>query len=63
MSIFMLLLVLAVIGAGAWALITYVPMPAAIRTVIIVVAVLACIVIALQAFGIRLPNPTVPQVR
>jgi hypothetical protein len=63
MSIFLLLLVLAVIGVGAWALTTYLPMPPAVKNVIIIVSVVACVVIALHAFGIGVPNPAVPQVK
>lgn len=63
MSIFLLLLVLAVIGVGAWALTTYLPMPPAVKNVIVIVAVIACILIALHAFGIGVPNPSVPQLR
>lgn len=63
MSILYLLVLLAAIGCGAWALITYVPMPAGVRTVIIIVAVIGCVLLALHAFGIGVPNPSVPQVR
>ncbi len=63
MSIVMLLLILAVIGVVAWALVTYIPMPAPIKTVIIIVAVVACVLYALHAMGIGLPNPGVPQIR
>lgn len=61
MSVFMLLLVLAVIGVVAWALVTYLPMPAAVKTTIVVVAVMACVLYALHAMGIGVPNPGVPQ--
>ena len=46
-----LLVLLAIIGLIAWAIITAVPMPSQIRTVIIVVAVLFCLLIVLRAFG------------
>lgn len=58
-----LLVYIALIGLIAWALVTYVPMPPPVKTVIVVVAVIACILIAFQAFGGHLPNPPVPQVR
>lgn len=57
-----LFLVLAVIGLIAWVLITLIPMPAGVKNVIIVVAVLCAIIYALNAFGVRLPNPGVPQI-
>ncbi len=63
MSIVMLLLVLAVIGVVAWALTTYVPMPQAVKTVIIVVAVIACVLYAFSAMGIKVPSPVVPQIK
>lgn len=62
MSIVLLLLVLAVIGVCAWALVTYLPMPPAIKTVIIIVAVVCCILYALHAMGIGIPNPSVPRI-
>lgn len=63
MSILGLLLVIAVIGLIAWALVTYIPMPSGIRTVIIIVAVVCAVIYALNAFGFHLPNPSVPQAR
>lgn len=63
MSILMLLLVLAVIGVITWALTTYVPMPQAIKTVIVIVAVIACVIYAMHAMGLGLPNPGVPQLK
>lgn len=63
MSIVLLLLILAVIGVCAWALITYLPIPQPIKTIIVAVAAIACILIALHAFGIGVPNPSVPQVK
>jgi hypothetical protein len=63
MSVFMLLFILAILGAGTWLLITYVPMPQGIRTVIIVVAIIVAALYALHAFGLRVPNIQVPQVR
>ncbi len=65
MSVIALLVVLALIGLVAWALVRFVPMPAGVKTVIVVVAVVVCIVYALNAFGIigHLPNPTVPKLK
>ncbi len=58
-----LLVYLAVIGLVAWGLIQFIPMPPQVKTVIIVVAVIACILIAFQAFGGHIPNPAVPQIK
>lgn len=57
-GIIQLLVILAIIGLVAWALVTAVPMPQPIRTVIIVVATLLCLLIVLQAFGgiVAVPN-------
>lgn len=63
MSIFLLFLVLAVIGVSAWAMVTYLPMAAPIKTVIVIVAVICCVLIALHAFGIGIPNPNVPHLK
>jgi hypothetical protein len=46
-----LLVLLAIIGLVAWVLVSLVPMPSQIRTVIIVVAVLICLLVVLRAFG------------
>jgi hypothetical protein len=51
-----LLLMLAVLGVAAWALVTFVPMPQGIKTLIIIVAVLGGILFALRAFGIGFPS-------
>lgn len=56
MGIIVLLVLIAVIGLAAWALVTYVPMPQGIKTVIVVVAVVACILYALHAMGIGVPK-------
>lgn len=58
-----LLVVLAVIGVVAYVLVTFVPMPAPIRTVIIVVACLIAVLIAWRAFGSPGSDIGVPQVR
>ena len=55
-----LLAILALVGLLAWVLVQLVPMPDAVRTVIIAVAVIACILIVVRAFGIDVP---VPQLR
>lgn len=58
-----LLLYIAIIGVIAWAVTTYIPMPPPIKTVIVIVAVVACVIIALNAFGLHLPNPGIPSLR
>lgn len=56
-----LLLLIALIGVTAWALVTFLPMPSGIKTLIIFVAIFAGIILALNAFGVHLPNPGVPR--
>lgn len=51
-GVLVLLIVLAVIGVFAWCLTTYVPMPAPIRGIIIVIAVIVALLIVLNAFGL-----------
>lgn len=63
MSVIFLMFVLAFIGVVAWGIVMYIPMPAPVRTVIIVVAVVACILYAFHAMGIGIPNPPVPQLK
>ena len=47
-----LFLLMAVIGVVAWLIVTYIPMPSAIKTVIVVFAVIFCVLIGLSAVGI-----------
>jgi hypothetical protein len=47
-----LLLLMALIGVVAWAIVTYVPMPQPIKTVIIIAAAIFCILLLARAFGI-----------
>lgn len=49
MGLIELLVVLAIVGVIVWLLTTYVPMPSPIRTVIVVIAALACLLYALRA--------------
>lgn len=62
MNVIMLLIILAVVGFAAWLLIRFVPMPAPIRTVIIIAAVLIDVLILVNAFG-GIPNVRVPSLR
>jgi len=50
-----LLLTIAVVGVIAWALTAYIPMPQGLKNLIIIVAIGGCVIMALHAFGIRLP--------
>lgn len=61
---FYLILEIAIIGLLAWAATRWIPMPAGVKTVIYVVAVVASVLLALQAFGVMgmLHSPPVPQV-
>jgi hypothetical protein len=52
-----LLLFLALIGVIAWALVTYLPMPQPVKTVIVVAAVLICVLILVRALGLDLAVP------
>jgi O-antigen ligase len=64
MGIFGLLIWLALIGVAAWALVSYVPMPQGMKSLIIIVAIVFGIVIALTAFGVLpMRDMAVPQVR
>lgn len=47
-----LLIILAIIGLVAWLLIELVPMPRQVRTVIIFVAVLVCLLVLLRYLGV-----------
>ncbi len=61
MAIIQLLVLLALIGFGAWALTKLIPMPARIAQIIVIVAVAICILVVLVAFGL-LPQG-IPSVR
>lgn len=62
MSIFMLLLILALIGGVAVVLVKIFKVEPPVAQIIYIVAGIACLLIALNAFGVHLPNPSVPQV-
>jgi hypothetical protein len=62
MSYLMLLLMLGLIGLVTWAIVTYIPMPAGIGKLIVIVSVIVCVLYVLHAFGIHLPNLSVPQI-
>jgi len=52
MTILGLILSLVIIGLVVWLLVKYVPMVESIRSIVIIVAVLICLLIVLQAFGL-----------
>jgi len=60
-----LLLVVAVMGALAWAVVKFIPMPPNIATLIYVVAGIVAFLYVLQAFGLLhgVSSVTVPTVR
>ena len=59
MSILALLLYLAIFGLVVYLIVTYIPMPAPVRTVIIAIAVIFLILWTLNAIG-ALPPITAP---
>lgn len=65
MTLLSLLLVLIVIGVVLWAVITYIPMPPAIKNIILVVGVIVAIIYVLSAFGVisGITNIKVPSVK
>lgn len=56
-----LMLTLAMMGLILYLIITYIPMPPAFRTIILVVAVIILILYLMQAFGIA--DMPIPRVR
>ena len=55
MSIITLVLVLAIVGVIVWAVTTYIPMDAGFKKLIFVVAIVACIIYCMAAFGLLSP--------
>jgi len=54
----MLLVTLALIALVAWAIVTFIPMPEALKKIIIGVAAVAILLYVIQAFGISdIPVP------
>lgn len=52
-----LLLTMALTGLLAYLLVSLIPMPGPVRTVIIAAAVLFCVLLLVRAFGIEYPLP------
>ncbi len=50
-----LLLTIVIVGLIVWLIQTYAPIPAAFKTICLVVGVVFCIIAALRAFGVALP--------
>lgn len=65
MSLITLLVILVVIGIVTWLVTTYIPMPASIKNIILVVAIIVCLFVVLNAFGVlsTLQGVRVPQVK
>jgi polyferredoxin len=53
MGLIQLILILAILGFALWLLITYVPMPAPIKTVIMAIAAVGLIILLLQTVGVH----------
>jgi hypothetical protein len=52
MGLIQLIVILAVLGFALYMVLTYVPMPQPVKTVIVGIAVLALVVLILQAIGV-----------
>jgi hypothetical protein len=53
-----LILTIAILGLVVWLIVTYIPMPAPFKTIIIVIAVVILLLYLIQAFGfVDLPLP------
>ncbi len=63
MGIIEFILICAVLGFVAWLLITYVPMPAPIQTIIIIAVCIVIIVLLLNALGIMGYDRPIPRLR
>lgn len=61
MSLISLLLVLCLIGVLAWALTTFLPMPANIKTLIVIVCGIVALLYVVQAFGLLGADIRVPR--
>lgn len=58
-----LILSIALVGLLVWAITTYVPMPSAIKNLIIVVAVVLLVFYVLQVLGVASLGPPLPRLR
>jgi len=64
MSLIALVIIVACIGLALWAITTYIPMPDAIKKLLIVVGILVCLLLVMDAFGVldSLKSVRVPQI-
>jgi hypothetical protein len=58
-----LLITLAFVGFIAWLIITYVPMSAGVKQLVTIVAIILCVWILINAFGLMAYDPPVPRLR
>jgi hypothetical protein len=63
MGLFELLVFIALLGLGVWALVTYVPMSQGFARLIQIVAIIVAVVVVLGAFGLLPSDVTVPRLR
>lgn len=63
MSILAILLYLAIFGLIVYLIVTYIPMPAAVRTIIIAIAVIFLILLLMSGVGILAPLNTPVRLR
>jgi hypothetical protein len=63
MPILTLVIYLAIIGLIVWLVTTYIPMPAQIKTLIIVVTIVLIVLWIVQLTGLIGSGPVVPRIR
>jgi uncharacterized protein YhhL (DUF1145 family) len=63
MGIFAFFIICIVIGLAVWLINTYIPLPAPIKTVILVAAIIVIVVILLQALGVFGHDIQIPKLR
>lgn len=65
MSIIGLILILALIGFLVWAITSLIPMDGRIKNLIVIVALIVCVLVVLNAFGLLdgLKSVSVPRIR
>lgn len=61
MPIIALVLWIALIGLAVWIIISYIPMPEAIKKLIVIVAVVAIVLWVITLFGLTSLGPAVPR--
>lgn len=61
MPIILFILWLAIIGVVTWAVVTYIPMPDAIKKLIIIVVVVLVVLWLVQLVGVLGSGPTIPR--